>query len=255
MSKNSRQKAGKKAETGKKASPIKKAPSSKKTSSIGTKKEGSLHRSLKFHYSGTGGDTEKAAGAYVCDAQTSEGELIEVQTGSFGPLKEKAKMLVKTGKLKIIYPVVIQKTIELFDVEGRLIRRRKSTRKGSEWDLFGALVYAPELPLLKNLSMELAVIDVTEKRIDDGSGSWRRKGVRISDRILGAWHYSIVLKSPKDFSRFIPFKKNERFTARLLTGKAGIPASLAQKALYVLTKMDLVERIGKQGNAIVYKRR
>ena len=242
MLKNSPEKAGEKAEAGKKAS------------SIGTKKESSLHRSLKFHYSGSGGDTEKASGAYVCDAQTSEGELIEVQTGSFGPLKEKVKRLAKTGKVRIIHPIIVQKTLELYDEEGNLIRRRKSTRKGSEWDLFDALVYAPELPLLKNLSIELAVIDVTEKRVDDGRGSWRRKGVRIEDRFLSAWHYSVVLKSPKDFNRFIPFKKNEQFTVRDFSGEAGINISLARKVLYVLTRMKLVERIGKQGNAIVYKK-
>jgi len=223
--------------------------------SIGTRKESSLHKSLKFHYSGTGGETEKAAGPYVCDACTSEGEFIEVQTGSFAPLKEKVKALTSTGKVRIIYPVAVQKYIELYDSRGCLIRRRKSTRKGSLWDLFDALIYAPELPLLKRLTIELAVIDVVEKRIDDGKGSWRRKGVRIVDRFLGAWHQSVCLKSLKDYRQFVPFRKNERFIFRRLAEKAGISTALARKTLYVLTKIGLVEKTGKQGNAFVYKRR
>ena len=223
-------------------------------SSIGTQKESSLHRSLKFRYSGNDGSTETPIGDYVCDAQTSKGEIIEVQTGSFGPLKEKARKLCLRGKVRVIHPITVKKHIELYDAAGRLLHRRKSPRHGGPWDIFKALVYAPELPLLKNLTIELALIDVAEKRIDDGGGSWRRKGVRIADRFLGAWHQSIILKGPKDYCQFIPFEKNEHFTARCLGEKAGINKALAQKTLYVLAKMGLVERIGKQGKAFVYRR-
>jgi len=226
-----------------------------KNPSIGTARESSLHRSLKFRYSGSDGVTEAMAGDYVCDGQTSEGELIEVQTGSLGPLKEKVKELTRTAKVRIIHPIIAQKHIELFNDAGSLLRRRKSPRKGSAWDFFDAIVYAPELPLLKNLTIELALIEVTEKRIDDGKGSWRRKGVRIADRFLNAWHGSVTLKKTGDYKQFIPFRKKETFTVREFGEKAGISVNLARKALYVLTKIDLVERIGKKGRAFLYKRR
>ena len=224
-------------------------------SSIGTRKESSLHRSLKFQYSGAGGATEASAGIYVCDACTEKGEFIEVQTGSFGPLKEKAKILTKKGRLRIIYPIISQKKIELYDAGGRLLHRRKSPLKGNAWDLFKALVHAQEIPLLKNLVIELPFTDVVEKRIDDGTGSWRRKGVRISDRFLGSRHNSIILKSRKDYYIFIPFSKNEKFTVRDLGEKAGIKPVLAGKTLYVLKKMGLVEQVGKKGRAYLYQRR
>ena len=227
----------------------------KPDSSIGTKKESSLHRSLKFRYSGEDGDTETLAGSYVCDGRTGKGELIEVQTGSFAPLKEKVKILTGKNKVRIIHPIIAEKHIELYDTKGRLLHRRKSPRKGSLWDLFDALVYAPELPLTKNLTIELAVIEAVEKRIDDGKGSWRRNGVSISDRFLGAWRSSVTLKNAKDFGQFLPFKKQETFTVRNLAEKAGISVALARKTLYVLTKMGLAERTGKQGNSIVYRRR
>ncbi|MDR0497761.1 MAG: hypothetical protein LBH42_09115 [Treponema sp.] len=231
----------------------KSSPKAKKTtSSIGTKKESSLHQSLKFRYSDT---TEVMIGNYVCDGQTGKGEIIEVQTGSFGPLKKKVKALAKTGKVRIIHPIIAQKHIELYDKEGNLLHRRKSPRKGNLWDLFGALVHAPELCFHKNLTIELAVVDISEKRVNDGKGSWRRKGVRITDRHLGAWHHSVVLKSRKDYYQFIPFKKSESFTVRDFREKAGLNASLAGKAIYVLAKIGIIEQTGKQGRAFVYKRR
>ena len=217
------------------------------------RKESSLHRSLKFRYSGPGGAIEKTMGNYVCDGQTSKGEIIEVQTGSFGPLKEKVKHLNTKAKVRIIHPIAKQKQIELYSAGGKLLRSRKSPVKGSCFDIFKVLIYAPELPLLKNLTIELAVIDVVEKRIDDGSGSWRRKGVRIADRFLGALHQSVVLKSLKDYRQFIPFGKNESFTVKDLAQKAAIKYSLAQKTIYTLSKMGLIIKAGKQGRALVYK--
>jgi len=219
---------------------------------IGTKNESELHRALKFHYSGYDGTTEAVIDGYICDAQTSAGEIIEVQTGSFGPLKQKVKLLTESGKVRIIHPIVVQKYIELYDKDEKLIHRRKSPRSGSVWDLFKALIYAPELPLLPHLTVELALVDIVEKRIDDGFGSWRRKGISIAGRSLGAWRQSLVLQKPKDYYQFIPFKGKEPFTVQNLALAAGISASIARKTVYVLLKMGLLEKAGKQGNAIVY---
>lgn len=216
-------------------------------------KESSLHRSLKFHYSGSEGDIETPVGDYVCDGRTSKGEIIEIQTGSFGPLKEKLKCLTKTSKVRVVHPIAKQKHIELYDSDGNLSRKRKSTRKGSIWDLFKVLIYAPELALQKNLIIELAIIDILEKRVNDGKGSWRRKGVSITDRSLEAWHSSILLSKLKDYYLFVPFKKSECFMVQDLAEKAGINANLARKTLYVLTKIGLTEKTGRQGNASIYR--
>ena len=219
---------------------------------IGIKNESELHRALKFHYSGYNGITEALIGGYVCDAQTSTGEIIEVQIGSFGPLKQKVKFLAESGRVRIIHPIVVEKYIELHDKDGKFIYRRKSPRSGSVWDLFKALVYAPELPLLPRITVELALVEIVEKRIDDGYGSWRRKGISIAGRSLGACRQSLVLKKPKDYYQFIPFKRKESFTVRSLALAAGISVSIARKTVYVLLKMGLIEKAGKQGNAIIY---
>jgi hypothetical protein len=225
-----------------------------KRSPITTRNESSLHRSLKFRYSENGA-TETPVGDYVCDGLSGDGEYIEVQTGSFGPLKEKVKFLTQSGKVRIIPPIISQKRIELYNPDGSLLRKRKSPAKGSAWDVFNALLYAPELPLLKNLAIELAFVDVIEKRLDDGRGSWRRRGVSITDRLIGAWRESIVLSKPKDYHQFIPFSKGDSFSVRDLAEKAGINAALARKAVYVLAKMGLIERTGKQGRFLLYQRK
>jgi len=227
---------------------------SENSQAIGTRNESSLHKALKFHYTGSEGSTEIAAASYICDGRTGTGELIEVQCGSFGPLKEKVKTLTQKNKLKVVHPIIALKYIEIYDVSGSLIAKRKSPRKGSAWDLFYALVYAPQLPLHKNFKIELAIIESVEKRIDDGKGSWRRGGISITDRTVGAWRGFVVLSKPSDYYQFIPFEKEKPFTVRQLAEKAGINAGLARKTLHVLTTMGLAKRTGKQKNAVIYVR-
>ncbi|MDR1058701.1 MAG: hypothetical protein LBL43_04050 [Treponema sp.] len=223
--------------------------------SIGVERESSLHRALKFRYAGEGGETEVAAGNFVCDARSPEGEYVEVQTGSFAPLKEKVKILAAENPVRIIHPIGIQKYIELYDPEGRLIHRRRSPRKGSPWDLFKSLLFAPLLPLTQNVTVEVVLADILEKRILDGTGSWRRRGARIADKILAAWRGSLVLAGPASYLRFFPFTEDESFGSADLGARAGISRGLAAKSLYVAVKLDLVERTGKRGNSIIYKKK
>jgi hypothetical protein len=220
---------------------------------IGTERESSLHRSLKTRYAGPEGRTEEPVGAYVCDALSGSGEIIEIQTSSFGPLKRKIQELTLHGPVRIIHPVIVHKTIELREKDGAPVRVRKSPRRGSEWDLFKALLYAPLLPLTRGLTIELVMVDVLEKRVRDGRGSWRRGGASIVDRELSAWLRAMPLSGKRDYRAFVPFPPGEEFTVRSLAEKARIRPVLAGKALYVLTKIGVVERLRKKGNAWVYR--
>ena len=219
--------------------------------SIGTRRESSLHRALKCTYAGA--RTEAEVAGYVADGISADGEFIEVQTGSFGPLRQKAAKLARLGRLRIVYPVVVAKYIEVYSAKGKREYRRKSPRRGNPWDLFNALVYAPELPLTRGLAIELVLLDAAEQRVRDGKGSWRRKGLSIKDHRLLAVHERICLEKPADYLRFIPFTRAEFFTSADLGEKAGIRREVAQKTLYVLLRLGVIEKTGKNRNALVYK--
>ena len=222
--------------------------------SIGIRNESSLHSTLKYSCTGPGGKTEVLVGEFVADGIRNDGELIEVQTGSFAPLKKKVKKLAGKMKVRIIHPIAVIKKIEVYEKDGSFLYRRKSPIHGSLWNIFDALLYAPELPLIRKVTIEIVLTDIIEKRVKDGKGGWRRKGISIKDKKLSAWHESVLLKKPSDYLRFIPFKKNEEFTAPLLAERAGIDKDTARKALYVLTKIKVVKRIGKKGSAWLYSR-
>ena len=232
----------------------KKESISRTTRTIGTRNESSLHKTLKFQYAGPGGKTEAAVGDYVADGISKSGEYIEVQTGSFAPLLKKIKTISANAKVRIIHPVIVCKILEVYDEKGVFLYRRKSPVKGTPWDLFDVLMYAPELALLKGVTIELILTDITEKRVKDGKGSWRRKGMSIKDKVLTTWHEKRVFAKKSDYLRFIPFKKGVEFTVSSLAAECGIRDSIARRALYVLTKIKAVKRVGKTRNAWVYTR-
>jgi len=222
--------------------------------SFATKHESSLHRTLKYRYAGPEGTTEEIVGEYVADGINKDGEYIEIQTGSFAPLKKKVKEFAALGNVRIIHPIALVKILEVYDTEGSLLYRKKSPKKGSHWNIFDALIHAPELAMTKGVTIEIVLADIIEKRVKDGKGSWRRRGISIKDRELAAWHESILLKKPADYLRFIPFKKTEEFTVSLLAERAGIDKWTAGKALYVLTKIKTTKRTGKKSNEYLYTR-
>ncbi|GHV85716.1 hypothetical protein AGMMS50230_13240 [Spirochaetia bacterium] len=218
---------------------------------IGTENESSLHRALKFQYAAPG-TTETARAGYICDALGPKGEAIEIQTGSFGVLKTKIPALAKAGKVRLIYPVIVNKTIELYDTKGTLLSCRKSPRKGTIWDIFRELIYAPVLVKLPRLTIEIVLVDAIERRLDDGKGSWRRKGISIEDRILTACRERIVLKKNVDWQKFLPLIGE--FTSKTLAAAAHIRPDLARKTLYVLEKAGFVKKLKKQGRSWLYRR-
>jgi len=223
-------------------------------SEIGTWRETDLHRQLKNAYAGLDGQTEVDIAGFVADGVNASGEYIEVQGASFGPFLIKARKLASQGRrLKVIHPIIVTKHLEVFDADGEMQYRRKSSRRGSAWDLFGSLIYAPEMPLVSGLEIELALVDVAEHRVLDGKGSWRRNGASIRDRRLLDLRERICLARPSDYLRFVPFARNEEFTVKILGAKAGIRAVLAKKTLYVLAKLGIVEKTGKLRNAHVYR--
>jgi hypothetical protein len=212
------------------------------------KRESALHCELKTQYAGYDGETEvPVCGLYVCDGVRADGELVEVQTGSFAPLKEKVLYLARENRVRVAHPIIVSKSIELFDKNGALLHIRKSPRKGSKWDVFKALVYGWEIAALRNVVIELVFVDVAEQRVDDGRGSWRRRGVSLAGKRVTSQYPPLELRRPADYAQFAPFAPHECWTTADLAQRARITRNLAGKTAFVLSKLGVAERVGKRG--------
>jgi len=238
-------------------------------------RESTLHAQLKQLYAGPSGQVEIPIGSFICDCRTSYGELIEIQTGSFGPLKSKLHLIAQNHQIRIVHPIVRNRYIETYSADNVLLRNRRSPKKGSIWDVFKALIYAPELVLNRNIIVELVALDIVDKRLDDGKGSWRRKGISLEDKKMLSIHGTLPLQYPEEYRAFVPFSIDETFTIRdlytyckevklkqeTITEPAFSRPELepldygtAQKSVYVLHRIGLLERIGKRGNFYLYRK-
>lgn len=223
--------------------------------SIGTLKEGSLHAALKTWYTQPGDRLEVPVDGYLVDIVRGD-LLIEIQTGNFSALKIKLNALTQNHPVRLVHPIAKEKWIIRLPSEGDApLKRRKSPKRGRLEHLFVELVRIPHLVAHPNFSLEVLLTREEETRRNDGRGSWRRKGWSIVDHTLIEVVESIVLESPSDFSTLIPTELPHPFTSRDLSIAISIPRYLAQKMAYCLSKMGVLEVVGKRGRSYLYDRR
>jgi hypothetical protein len=213
--------------------------------------EQTLHEQLKELYARETGEIESTMGDYRVDVVRGD-LLIEIQTGSFSSIRDKLRDLVQGNRVRLVHPIAYQKWIVRLSGDGKQMSRRKSPRRGRVEDIFYELVYMPGLLVNPNFELEVALVDVDEYWIDDGRGSWRRRRWSIHDKRMLELHERHLFTSPEDFKRLIPESLENDFTSRMLSIETGLNTRLAQKMLYCLTRMNIVERNGKKGRAYLY---
>jgi len=214
--------------------------------------EQSLHNQLKEWYTGDGAEAEATVDGYVVDV-VRDGLLIEVQTGNFSAIKDKLRDLLGSHRVRLVHPVPRVKHIVRLDGDGAEVSRRRSPKRGRYEDVFYELVYIPEMCGLDGFELEVVLVDAEEYLIDDGRGSWRRRGWSVHDRRLVEMVERRVFTGPRDFIDLLPEALPPEFTARQLAKAAGLRIRLAQKMVYCLRRMKVVEVCGKRGRANLYR--
>lgn len=221
---------------------------------IGTLQESSLHAALKTWYTQPGDRLEVPVDEYIVDIVRGD-LLIEIQTRNFSALKKKLNTLTRDHAVRLVHPIAKEKWIlRLPSEQDAPPKRRKSPKRGRLEHIFVELIRIPHLVAHPNFSLEVLLTQEEETRRNDGQGSWRRKGWSIVDHTLIRVDECIVLESPSDFSALIPPSLPHPFTSQDLGIALGIPRSLAQKMVYCLKKMGVLEVVSKRGRSYLYDR-
>jgi len=217
---------------------------------IGTIQEGSLHASLKAWYALPGDLYEVTVDGYTIDIVRGE-LLIEIQTRNFSALKQKLKTLVERHRVRLVYPIPMEKWIAYEAVDGRaLLGRRRSPKRGSLVDLFYELVSFPQLVRNQNFSIEALLIREEELRRKTAYRS--RKGWSTVDRRLMDVLDHATFQSPSDFGHLLPRTIRSPFTTHDLANALRLSHNLAQKMAYCLRGMGAIEAVGKRGKSLLY---
>ena len=214
--------------------------------------EYSLHVQIKNWYSTPGDEVEVKVDDFIVDVLRDD-LLIEIQTRNLSAIKKKLTKLLLANRVRLVYPIAKIKWILSESLHGEFVRKRRSPKRGSLFDLFGELVHVADLFNLKNFSFEVLLIEEEELRCNDGKGSWRRRGVSITDRKLLRVFSSIVFENKVDFLRFLPDDLAGPFTNKLLASKLGISVRVAQRITYCLRKMNVLVVYGNKKRELLFR--
>jgi hypothetical protein len=219
-------------------------------SGIGQLNEKALHAALKQWYRRPGDRFEVAVDGYVIDI-VRDGLLIEIQTGSFTPMKAKLASLVRSHPVRLVHPIVQEKWIVRPAAAGGVLRRR-SPKRGRWEDLFWELVSLPELLPNPNFSVEVLLIRAEEARRVEGKRRRRRKGWEVEERRLLEVVGTRLFRGLADWRAVLPDGLGS-FTAADLAAATKTRAALAGKIAYCLRRAGLIELEGRRGRAHLYR--
>jgi hypothetical protein len=221
---------------------------------VGTLREKPLHAALKRWYATDGDRIEEPVEGFVVDIVRGD-TLIEIQTGSFSSMKRKLVQLLEGGRrVRLVYPVPVEKWIIKLDDAGEVASRRKSPKRRMTADLFAELVSFPEVIAHPGLSIEVLLIHEEELRRFEPDKAWRRKGWVIEERRLVEVVDRILFDSAASLGALLPRGLPEEFTTAQLADGLGCRRRLAQQMTYCLRNAGAIEMVGKDGNALVYRR-
>lgn len=220
---------------------------------IGTLSEKTVHAVLKNYYAPDTDMHEIPIANFVADIYTGS-EIIEIQTRSFNNMRRKLAAFLPEYPVTIVYPIPRVKWLSWIDEEsGETSPKRKSPKKGNPYLAFIELYKIRPFLKDKNLRFRFDLIDMEEYRLLNGWSHDKKKGSERFDRIPVQFVEEVCIDRREDYMQFIPYDIPEQFTAKDFAKCAKIPVRLAQTVLLIMTDLEIVERIGKEGKSYLYQ--
>ena len=223
--------------------------------SIGELNERSLHRALKERYAVDGSETEQVIDGFVTDV-VADGRIVEIQTGSFGPLRNKLTRLLDAHPVTLVHPIARDRyLVRMADDPALPLTRRRSPKHGSVFDVFAALVSIPSLLAHPNLTLEVVMTVEEEVRApSERRGRWRRDWSRVDRRLVDVVE-THAIASMADLFAMIDASLPDAFTTNDIAVAMKSSRGLAQQAAYCFREGGVIEICGKEGNTLIYNRR
>jgi hypothetical protein len=221
-----------------------------KPESIGTASEQSVHRAIKYWISTDPTTHEVRIDGRIADVFV-DGRVYEIQTRSFGAIRDKVRTLLVHHPVTIVYPVVRRRTVYAIGIDGAvgrghvLPRRKRVAAILAELPGLGDLVGAPGLDFL------VVAFDASEYRTATFAKAGKRTG-RI-DIYPGGMPETHRFADLRSFMTLIPETLPRPFTVKDLAKALGMSAADAGRAAVFLRTNGLVRIVGKTGNANQYE--
>lgn len=220
---------------------------------IGTLSEKTVYAVLKNYYAPDTDMHEIPIENFVADIYTGQ-EIIEIQTRAFNKMRRKLDAFLPVYPVTIVYPIPHIKWLSWIDEEtGETSPKRKSPKTGNAYMAFIELYKIRSYLSNPNLHLKVALIDMEEYRLLNGWSRDKKKGSERYDRIPVKFAEEVCIDRREDYMQFVPYDLPETFTTKDFAKHAKIQLRLAQTVLLILTDLEIVVRVGKQGHSYLYE--
>jgi hypothetical protein len=215
---------------------------------IGVLREGRLHAAVKALLAEPGDRLEVPVGRFVIDLVRADGELVEVQTSGFGALGSKLDALLDDHRMRIVHPVAAERRIVRVDDDGEVLAVRRSPKRATAVAVFDELVSFPSLLTHPNLTIEVLLLredHIRRPQPTTARGRTRDPGERRLVEVLDR----VAMRTTEDILAVLPALPTEPFSTRELADALHCGTLLAQRTLYCLRAIGIVEPAGRRGRA------
>ncbi|MHB8969142.1 MAG: hypothetical protein ACYC3X_04240 [Pirellulaceae bacterium] len=217
--------------------------------------ETSLHRQLKQRYSCGDAAQEVKLGEFRIDVVNPD-HLVEIQHGSLAAIRNKVVRLLQDHRVLIVKPILARKLIlTLHRRGGAVVSQRWSPKRGIPLDLFDELIYFTRVFPHANLTLEVPLVEVEERRYPGhGRKRWRRPNDhQVEDVRLVSVGQVFRFTTANDLQQLLPQMLPRPFHTGQLAEQLQVQRPLAQRIAYCMRKTGGAIEVGKQGNARLYQ--
>ena len=220
---------------------------------IGTLGEKTLHAVLKFFYEEDETFHEVKVGSFYADI-ASRGRIIEIQTGSFYPLRKKLDNFIISSRVCVVYPVAVNKTLCWVDSEsGQVVSRRLLNKKGRINDVLKVLPAIKDFIGDANFALRIILLNVEEYRLLDGKDATKKKKATKLDKIPTGYIDEVVLEDKRDYMMLVPEALGDSFTFAEFQKAVRFQRVASHRALRLLTEIGVIRLARKEGRKYIYE--
>ena len=223
------------------------------TVGVGGLGEKSMHKMLKLYIEPREEFHEVKYLGSVADVKNEEG-IFEIQTRGVEKLAPRLKKYLAGDKVTVVIPLIVRKRISFIDPEtGELSAPKLSPKHEGVYNALREIYKIRKQIKVDNLFFRLIYLNADEYKYLDGWDKTRKKGTTKIEKIPTA----IVgeeLISYRSLVDYVPFSREEEFTAKELCRAAAIPKRVAPYVVGLLSYAEAIVHVSKRGREYVYKK-
>ena len=218
---------------------------------VGTLSEKLVHRALKFFEEPNEEHHEIEVLGSIADIKNSGG-ITEIQTRAFEKLRGKLSRFLPEYPVTLVHPLINAIYVNYVDEKtGEVVRQRKSTRRDTLNRAACELYKIADLLPHPNLCVKIVFLDLCDVRPEGVKRAWTKS--KIIERAPCALKSTLTLREVSDYRAFLPEGLEGTFTASELGKKIRLDSRRTHNTLSLLLSLGIIERVGKEGRAFLYK--